>query len=725
MVATADAEPVVAAEDSPGEPWFRHLAWPLGVLSLLACVLTATLVVLNRSAIHTLAQADPVELFLPIGYAIIGALLASRRPRSPIGWLFLGIAIFTALPGIATEYVFRSSHFHALPLVSWVGWTADWMDWLVFPSGFALFFFLLFPDGRLQSRRWRWLAWSGLVVLVAGTVMLMLQRTIQLTGSPTMRNPLGSVAVVDMQNGAPGLIWLVALALILTAMTGIIFRTRRSTGELHQQLRWLSYATFATAVGLVANLVIGIVFNDGGWWDVVILLGFGVAVPVSCGIAILKHSLYDLDVVISKTLIYVALAAFFTAVYVAVVVGVGSAVGSTRNPFLTVVAAAVIALAFNPVRERAKRLANRIVYGKRASPYEVLSEFADRMAETYSLDDVLPRMARILGEGTGAQQARVWLRIGDELRPDAVWGEADVQAKPVPVRHGELPSIANVSKVVAVRDRGDLSGALSVTKPQNEPLTSAEGKLVDDLAAQAGLVLRNVRLTEELRDNLEELRASRQRIVAAQDEARRRLERNIHDGAQQQLVALAVKVRLADGLVGRDDDGAHSVLAQLQGEAQEALENLRDLARGIYPPLLADQGLVAALEAQARKSPVPVSVEAEGISRYSQEQEAAVYFCVLEALQNVAKYAGPTRTTVHLAERDGRLTFAVADDGVGFDASATGYGSGLQGMADRLAALAGELEVRSAPGRGTTVSGSLPATAQEPTRVSALLQLGH
>ena len=259
-----------------------------------------------------------------------------------------------------------------------------------------------------------------------------------------------------------------------------------------------------------------------------------------------------------------------------------------------------------------------------------------------------------------------------------------------------------------------------MTKPQNEPLTASEGKLVDDLAAQAGLVLRNVGLTEELRANLEELRASRQRIVAAQDAAARRLERNIHDGAQQQLVALAMKLNLAESLVGRDEERERSLLSQLKSEAQDALENLRDLARGIYPPLLQDAGLIAALQAQARKSVVPVTVEADGIARYSQDEEAAVYFCTLEALQNVAKYAEATAVTVRLRQVDGLLTFEVTDDGVGFDPKTRGYGTGLQGMADRLAALAGELIVTSSPGSGTTVTGSVPVGVSDPEAVPAL-----
>jgi len=198
--------------------------------------------------------------------------------------------------------------------------------------------------------------------------------------------------------------------------------------------------------------------------------------------------------------------------------------------------------------------------------------------------------------------------------------------------------------------------------------------------------------------------------VAAQNEERRRIERNIHDGAQQQLVALAVKLKLADSFVGKDEQRAHAMLADLQTDTGQALEDLRDLARGIYPPLLADKGLGAALESQARKSAVPVDVEVDGIGRYPQEAEAAVYFSCLEALQNVAKYAEATSAMIRLSQANGNLSFEVSDDGVGFDPAAAERGSGLQGIADRLAALGGEFALRTAPGRGTTIRGTVPVS---------------
>jgi signal transduction histidine kinase len=316
-------------------------------------------------------------------------------------------------------------------------------------------------------------------------------------------------------------------------------------------------------------------------------------------------------------------------------------------------------------------------------------------------------MARILSEGTGASSATVWLKIGSELRATAMWPSATVGLAPIPLVGERLPATDAADRLVAVTHQSELLGALSVTKARGDPLRPAEEKLLEDLASGAGLVLRNVRLTAELLARLEELQASRQRIVAAQDEERRKLERNLHDGAQQQLVALQVRVSLAERLA-EEDCRVKDQLSALRQEAGEALENLRDLARGIYPPLLADQGLMAALQAQARKATFPVTIEADGIGRYPQDAEAAVYFCCLEALQNVAKYANATEAIVRVRSDDSQLSFSISDDGVGFDPSSTSYGTGLQGMADRLAARGGQLSVTSSPGQGAVVEGWLP-----------------
>jgi signal transduction histidine kinase len=381
---------------------------------------------------------------------------------------------------------------------------------------------------------------------------------------------------------------------------------------------------------------------------------------------------------------------------------------------LSLVATAIVAVAFQPVRLQVQGVARRIVYGDLATPYETLSTFAQRLSQTYSIEDVLPNMARILAEGTGASRSEVWLRVGSELRQSASWPPTDGPgALPVSLHDGVHEKIVRASRVEAasreidVLYQGQLLGALVVIKSSYERFAPAEEKLLADLSSQAGLVLRNVALVADLR-------ASRQRLVSAQDQERRKIERNLHDGAQQQLVSLTVKMRLVEGTAGKDPQKAIGLAHELVEETSEALESLRELAHGIYPPLLAQEGLAAALESQARKAPVPVSVRTDGVARYPADLEAAIYFCCLEALQNVSKYANASHAWVSLSHDAAGLRYEVGDDGQGFDRSAIGFGSGLQGMADRLEALGGSLDVTSTPGRGTTVVGSLPAEVSTP-----------
>ncbi|MGZ8603957.1 MAG: histidine kinase, partial [Actinomycetota bacterium] len=506
---------------------------------------------------------------------------------------------------------------------------------------------------------------------------------------------------------------------VIGSLVSLVQRFRRSTGIERLQLRWLVTAAGTVGVLYASTLVLswGTTWQTDatpGWLEVLqalSLASFGM-IPIAIGVGVLRYRLFEIDVVINRALLFGAMAIFISGVYVAIVVGVGALVGSQASPVLSAAAAAVVALAFQPVRRSAQRFADRLVYGERATPYEVLSEFSERLGNAYANDELLPRMARALAEGTGASRADVWVRVGDRLRSEAAWPPDAPRPGPLDAAETADGSASTTTMREPVRHRNELLGALSIEKKPGDPITATEEKLVRDLAAQAGLVMRNVALTEQLMGTIEELRASRQRLVTAQDEGRRRIERNLHDGAQQQIVALTVKLRLLGQLVDRDTDLARSMAADLQAEAAEALEQLRDLARGIYPPLLADKGLVPALEAQARKATVPTGVSADGIGRYPQDTEAAVYFCVLEALNNVAKYSGATSAEVSLAQTNGELRFAVVDDGSGFDTVEARAGTGLQGMADRLDAIGGSLRVSSRPGEGTTVEGRVPAEAR-------------
>ena len=425
-------------------------------------------------------------------------------------------------------------------------------------------------------------------------------------------------------------------------------------------------------------------------------------------IAILRHRLYDIDVIISRAVVYGLLSAVSTGVYAGIVLGIGTFVGHRSGPVLTIAAAVTIALLFQPLRRRTQLFANRLVYGQRATPYQALSDFAGDIAGQIDLAEAVDRMVSVLARATGADRAEAWIRVGTELRPAAIWPPGSPLPATVTIGVGDsLPAIGGASRAAAVRHGGELLGALSLRKPPNEPLTSTEDELIRHLASQAGLVLRNAALTAELRATIDELRASRRRLVEAQDAERRKIERNLHDGAQQQLIALTIHLALLEESAG-DPAAVRELAPAVKDGVRAALEDLRDLARGIYPPLLADQGLVPALQAQACKAALPVEIDADGIGRYPQDTEAAVYFCALEALQNIAKYANASRATVGLSCSDGSLQFTVTDDGTGFDTATTRHGTGLQGMADRLAALGGALQIRSQPGHGTILSGELP-----------------
>jgi signal transduction histidine kinase len=645
------------------------------------------------------------------GFATVGALVASRYPRNPIGWLFSAIAFGVVLVGFRETFVVYTLFVApgSLPGTTLVAWLGSWIPLLALTS--IPFVFLLFPDGSPPSRRWRpvgWVALASMSLVVLGNIVVPgrlggfnLERVD--IANPTGVEGLRGVANDVISVGALGLVFAGVASVI-----ALIVRFRRARGEERQQLRWLAYvAAGAAAIPLVglAGALAGVDLGNFVFPAFFILILIGI--PVASGIAILRYRVLDLDIVIKKTVVFGALVALITAVYLAVVVVVGPKVGGERSGVASLAATIIVVLAFQPVSRWARRLADRLVYGERATPYEVLSGLSDRLGASYSTDDVLPRLVQILAAGTGATQAGVWLRVGPDLRRAAGWPSgSDGGAATVRLVGDGLPEFPEMEHAFAVRHQGELLGALTVTVPPSDPLTPTQEKLLQDLAAQAGLVLRNVRLVEDLR-------ASRQRIVAAQDERAKALERNIHDGAQQQLVALAVKLRLLEGVIPKDPEKAMALAREVGADAGDALENLRDLARGIYPPLLADKGLVAALEAQARKAAIPTEVRVENVGRYPQDVEAAVYFCTLEALNNVAKYSGATRAEVRLAQANGSLTFEVIDDGAGFDPEETAYGTGLQGMVDRLDALGGRIDVRSARGSGTTITGVVPvATTQ-------------
>jgi signal transduction histidine kinase len=660
-----------------------------------------------------------------IVYATLGALVV-RRAGNVIGWFLLGVGAGAAIMLLGSAYaVLGVAHPGTLPAPALAGLLAEWAFVPIFTGiGFML---MLFPTGTLPSPRWRPFAVLALVATALTMVGFVVHPRLVALPAPggtslMLPNPLGvgslgpvlSTVLIGTLDGLSVL----GTVILAAAFVSLVIRYRSGSHEVRQQIKWIALAAVAAAFCQIAALLaiaatrnLSNPVTTAAYIVMPVLALYGI--PAVITLAILRHGLYEIDVIINRAVTYGLLSAVLTAVYAGIVVGIGTLAGYAGGPLLTVTAAVAIAVLFQPVRHRAQLVANRFVYGQRATPYQVLADFAEDMAGQLDVEAALDRMTAVLAGATGAVRVEVWVRVGAQLRPQATWPPGSDPPVPVPLADsGRLPAFDAATRAVAVRHRDELLGAITLQKPRNEPVSAAEDKLLDHLASQAGLVLRNVRLTAELQASIDDLTASRRRLVRAQDEERHRIERNLHDGAQQQLVALSVQLTLLEDAA--DLTEVRQTTGELKTGLRQALEDLRALARGIYPPLLADQGLGPALRAQANRAPLPVVIEADGIGRYPRDTEAAVYFCTLEALQNVAKYARASRATVALACPDGHLEFTVTDDGDGFDPAQASRGTGLQGMADRLAAAGGILRVQSAPGLGTTVRGTLPVAEPAP-----------
>jgi signal transduction histidine kinase len=419
---------------------------------------------------------------------------------------------------------------------------------------------------------------------------------------------------------------------------------------------------------------------------------------------------YVADVVVLKTIVGLGLALFVAAAYLAIVLGIGALPGLDRSDTtLQIVATAAIAVAFQPARLRIQHLANRLVYGKRATPYEVMASFGHRMAEVPNADDVLPDTAETAARGVGATAARVTLELDDGSQRSVTWPPGE--------RLGE-PTFA-----LPVGHAGEWIGEIAIVKPANEPLRPAERALLEDLARNAGPALHNVLLASDLEAKAtelviknEEIERSRQRLVTARDAQRRRLERELRDGVGNELSEIRDAIGADADQLRAEPEVVERSLDELGTRANVALEQLREVARGIFPPLLVDQGLAAALDTLCRKTgpDTRLTVDRSIVgTRFDPASENAVYFCCVQAVQNAQRHAPGASITIGLSVDGDALVFTVRDDGPGFDPAATKAGEGMQILTDRVAALGGTIAVESVPGRGTTVTGRVPARTLE------------
>jgi signal transduction histidine kinase len=419
--------------------------------------------------------------------------------------------------------------------------------------------------------------------------------------------------------------------------------------------------------------------------------------------------------------VFLGLAGFVVLVYVVVVLGGGALIGHTHEPSvaLSVLATTVVALLFARVRDALERATIRLGLGA-ATPYDVLSHFSDAVTDAYATDDLPARMAMLLAQGTEAKWVQVWLNVSGRATLAATWPtDADADPRPPSLPPEDIVVTDSGLRALPVNHGNQLLGVLRLQERPGLALTLVEERLFAGLAAQAGLVLRWVGLQAELDDRRaelllrsEEIAASRERLIETQDAERSHLERDLHDGAQQHLVALTVNLRLAHTIAGRSPERAAAVLAAQAGAAEVAIETLSTLSRGIYPRQLADEGLGAALRSAIAGSATPVIIDTKGLARLPGPVEAALYFCGMEAVQNAAKHSEASMVSVRVGEDSYGWLMTVTDDGIGFDEThaAAASGAGLANMRDRLDAVGGTVEVVSLLGGGTTVTAMVPRT---------------
>ncbi|MDQ3956158.1 MAG: GAF domain-containing protein, partial [Actinomycetota bacterium] len=504
-------------------------------------LLTVGIVALTILASAAGTERPPPDIFnlafplVLVPYIGAGFVLARRFPSNPVGWLMSLSAVAWVLSGFAEVYG-QASLSVDLPLVSLIGWFGTW-PWVVAIASTGVFTILLFPDGTLPSPRWR----VAIVIGIAGSALGCFSNAV--VPGPMMDagivNPVGVDAPWVDVTAITGFA-LLFVGFFLSVLS-LFFRMRRASGEQRQQIKWVAYvgsaipvALFMAALGGGVTNVLPTWLGNFGWGALLLVLL--IALPVSIGIAILKYRLYDIDVVINKTIVFGVLAAFITGIYVAIVVGIGTLLGSSDKPnlALSIAATAVVAIAFSPVKDKTQRLANRLVYGHRASPYEVMANLARTVAIVGAPQEVVAAVAHAAAAGVNAS-TRVTLHLDEGRTQSAAWPKDDESV--------------SYDDSFAITHRGQVLGTLEVTKPRGEPLTPTDKELLADLCAQAGLGLHNARLVLELQARLVEieaqahdLKASRERIVSAQDDSRRALEKDITGGPQKGLETIYLKL---------------------------------------------------------------------------------------------------------------------------------------------------------------------------------------
>lgn len=678
----------------------RSPAWVLAGLAIVLVSLGITLsliYILRTGNVRPLISHQGLIPFITVSYALLGALIASRHPRIVIGWLYAATAILNGLMAVAVG----NTAFQSLDQSNWLPWS-DALNWLsrwswttaiVLPFGMALKFF---PDGRLLSRRWRPLAGITGVGLAGAALSLALHP--------------GPIASWDIPGGNPyGIpgagVWLepilnasgALLAFDMLVTLGLVgLRFRRARGLEREQLKWVVFTTLVLSpvLGLAAALA-PFFLNESAAREVSIVLTdlFILGIAVSVSVAILRRRLYDIDLVLNRTLVYGALTAAVISVYGLVVGGLGVLLQARGSLALSLLGVGMVAIVVQPVRDRLQRAVNRMMYGERDDPYAALSRLGQRLENTLAPEAVLPSVVETVAQTLKLPYAAISLaRSPDSACPIETFPIVAAYGPPTPdpVR---LPLVYQAETI----------GALIVGPRAGEAFSPADRRLLEDLARQAGAAAHAVQLTSDLR-------RSREQLVTAREEERRRLRRDLHDGLGSQFAGLHLRAAALGALLP-DNPAAQAVAVELRDEIRAAIADIRRLVYELRPPALDELGLAGGLRSLAAQYTSPaglqVSIEApEPLPPLPAAVEVAAYRIAQEALTNVVRHARARQCAIRLACAEA-VHLEILDDGLGLPADHHA-GVGLRSMRERAEELGGTCRVETNAGGGARVVAWLP-----------------
>jgi signal transduction histidine kinase len=674
----------------------RRPGWHLARLGSAGAVAVAVVTLLFTVGAGLLATRTGVHnslyTLLPFTAAcgLLGGLLAALRPRNPVGWGFTVTGLLFAVGQFAEQYAayglitLRGS----LP----AGETALWLQtWIYKPALIAMFVLVpvYFPNGRLPSVRWRWLPWAAFALGAVDVTLAAVAPTRVRLGDTTFANPVGVNELHPLgwlTNWGLGLVW---LSLGVLAVGSLVLRFRRAGTEQRQQIKWLVYSFVLVAVGFVVDASVALAAPDlyPAVFPVIQLLPL--TVVVAAVIAILRHRLFDIDLLIHRTLVYGALTICLVVGYVLVVGWLGTVFPARGNGAVALIAAGVVAVAFAPLRDWLQRLVNRLLYGDRDDPYRVLTRLSRRLDATIAPEAVLPTIVDTVS--TALKLPYTAVEVGR------------AGAFVVAAERGQRPANGEGLLYLRLAHGGEEVGRLALApRGPGEEFSTADRQVLGDLAHQIGAAVHAVRLSADLQ-------RSREQLVVAREEERRRVGRDLHDGLGPQLAALTMKVEAARDLIPTHPNRAVQLLSELLDQTQIAVEDLRRVAHKLRPPVLDALGLPEALRVHAGDQRlVRVQVDLpQDLPPLPAAVEVAAYHIALEALHNVANHAGSSRCTLRVQQMAGAIHIEIGDDGPGIPADHR-VGVGLSSMRERAAELGGSCTIESADGGGTLIRAVLP-----------------